>query len=69
MTQRDPNFLVKPTFGNLLSPELQGFRPHVKGQVSFAKMNARKPLLPEATKTAIDVYSYADSIRGALVSG
>ena len=33
MTQRDPNFMVKQTFGNLLDPNLQGFRPAIKGQV------------------------------------
>ena len=69
MTQRDPNALIKPSFGALLSPELQGFRPHVKGQVAFAKMNSRKPLLAEKGKQAPDVYSYAESLGHALAKG
>ena len=33
MSNRDPNFMVKQTFGNMLSAEQKGFKPIVKGQV------------------------------------
>ena len=33
MSQRDPNFMVKETFGGMLSSEQKGFKPVTKGQV------------------------------------
>ena len=31
MTQRDPNFMVKESYGAMLSNEQKGFKPHIKG--------------------------------------
>ena len=31
MSQRDPNFMVKETFGNMLSSEQKGFKPNIVG--------------------------------------
>ena len=68
MTQRDPNFLVKPSFGNMLSSEQQGFKPVIKGNVQFAKMKPRQPMLNSSSKVVPNIYSYADSIKSALNS-
>jgi hypothetical protein len=37
MSDRDPNFMIAPAHGNLLSNEQKGFKPVIKGQVQFAK--------------------------------
>ena len=50
MSERDPNFMVKESFGILLSPEQQGFKPVIKGNVQFAKQKARMPMLTTSAK-------------------
>ena len=45
MSKRDPNFMIKESFGNLLSNEQKGFKPFIKGNVSLSKMTPRKPLM------------------------
>ena len=70
MSERDPNFMVKETFGNLLSSEQKGFKPNIIGQVKFDKMKPRKPLILESSaKYAPNIYTYADSIKHALDKG
>ena len=66
MSERDPNFMVKESFGILLSPEQQGFKPVIKGNVQFAKQKARMPMLTTSAKYQTSIYTYADGISHAL---
>ena len=53
----------------MLSSEQKGYKPMIKGQVSMAKMKARKPLMAVAGEHVPNIYTYADSIKSALEKG
>lgn len=66
MSERDPNFMISPSFGVLLSNEQKGFKPVVKGNVAFDKQKSREPMLTSSAKFQPNIYSYADNISSAL---
>lgn len=69
MSQRDPNFMIGPSHGSLLSNEQKGYKPVIKGQVQFNKQQARQPIVHASAKYGANIYTYADSINYALQKG